>query len=372
MMHGMHGTADEVGRRLVADGVAPQCALGCAVRRGEWRSEVGGELGLLFDLASVTKPMTAVAVARAGIDRSTPLGALLPEARGTPSERVPLELFLGHRAGLEAHRPLYAPFLRGERVDVSAALHEAADARRADAQGDPSPDGFPPVYSDLGYILAGSALARATRSLDAGAAIARLVLHPLGIADQAGTVRDLRARGVGGPFAPTETVAWRGGPIAGAVHDENAWALTGEGGSGHAGIFATIGAVLAFGGAVLDDLDGIRDSFGSAIDLTWLVRERPGGSLRAGFDGKSAERELGRASSAGVRMGARSFGHLGFTGTSLWIDPDAKVVSALLTNRVCPSRDSVAIRVARPEVHDALFARAIFLALDRPESWHHR
>jgi CubicO group peptidase (beta-lactamase class C family) len=87
------------------------------------------------------------------------------------------------------------------------------------------------------------------------------------------------------------------------------------------------------------------------------VRERPGGTLRAGFDAKSDQ-----GSAAGERMGARSFGHMGFTGTSLWIDPDAKVITALLTNRVCPTRENVSIRAARPRAHDALFSRAIFIA----------
>jgi CubicO group peptidase (beta-lactamase class C family) len=309
---------------------------------------VGGATGVFFDLASVTKPMTAVAFVRAGIDPRTPLGVLLPSVRGTASEGVPVELFLAHRAGLDAHRTLYAPLLHGRKVDVEAALREAADARRADAGGPPPLEGFAPLYSDLGYVLAGAALARAVGATDAGEAIARLVLEPLGLGGQAGTVRELEARGVSGPFAPTETVEWRGGPVVGAVHDENAWALTGKGGSGHAGIFGTIDAVLTFGRAVLDDLGS----------LGWLVRERPGGSLRAGFDGKSPPPE---ASSAGQLTGPRTIGHLGFTGTSLWIDPDAGVVVSLLTNRVCPTRDALAIRAARPWAHDRLFERAVSL-----------
>ncbi len=144
--------------------------------------------------------------------------------------------------------------------------------------------------------------------------------------------------------------------MRGAVHDENAWALTGRGGSGHAGIFGTVGAVLAFGEAVLDALDGRGGGPLSGHALGWLVRERPGGTLRAGFDGKSPH-----GSSAGERMGSRTFGHLGFTGTSLWVDPDAKVVVSLLTNRVFPSRDSVEIKAVRPRVHDALFERAAVL-----------
>ena len=350
-------TTAEIAQRIVADGVAPRSAAACAIRRGAWRQELGGAIDLLFDLASVTKPMTAVAVARAHIDTSLPLGHFLSEARGTASERAPLDLFLAHRAGLDAHRPLYAPLLRGGSVDASAALREAADARRHDAFGEPCEPGFAPLYSDLGYLLAGEVLARATGARDAGEAIARLVLEPLGIEGHCGTVRDLAARGVVGPYAPTETVAWRGGAIVGAVHDENAWAMTCDGGSGHAGIFGTVGAVLTFGQAVLDELDQQGTPFGERVDLSWLVRERAGSTLRAGFDAKSPQ-----GSAAGERMGARSFGHLGFTGTSLWIDPDAKVVAALLTNRVCPTRENVAIRAARPKAHDALFSRAIFLA----------
>lgn len=345
--------AGQVARRVVLEGVAPASAAGCAVRIGGagWKREAGGDAGLYFDLASVTKPMTALALSRAGIDRRMPLEELVPEVRGTPSGPVALELFLAHRAGLEAHRTLYAPLLEGRTVELAAALREAADARRPDAVGAPPEEGFAPLYSDLGYVLAGAALARAVGACDAGEAIARLVLEPLGVGGRAGTIRELEAHGVRGPFAPTETVAWRGGPVVGAVHDENAWALTGRGGSGHAGIFATIEAVLAFGEAVLDALE-------ATDELDWLVRPRPGGSLRAGFDGKSEE-----GSSAGSRMGPRTFGHLGFTGTSLWIDPDARTVVALLTNRVCPSREHLAIRAARPRAHDALFERAMALAL---------
>jgi CubicO group peptidase (beta-lactamase class C family) len=231
----------------------------------------------------------------------------------------------------------------------------AADARRAECRGPRPEGGFLPVYSDLGYALAGAALARRLDALDAGAAIERKVAAPLGVSTSLGTARELASRGV--PVArltpPTEEVAWRGGLVRGAVHDENAWVLTGEGGSGHAGMFGTVDAVLAFGQAVLDGLEG-RGAF-AADDLAWLVAERPHGTLRAGFDGKSPE-----GSSAGARFSPRSFGHLGFTGTSLWVDPDAHVVAVLLTNRVFPHRDRAAraIKDARPRAHDALHAYA--------------
>jgi CubicO group peptidase (beta-lactamase class C family) len=379
-------SAAEIAARVVAQGVAPLCAAGCAGRSPEstpeqgphWRRETGGATDALFDLASVTKPMTAVAIALAGMDRTAPIATWLPEVRGTPSERIPLELFLAHRAGLDGHRALYEPILRGQSVDLPVALRTAASARRDDAHGEPPPEGFSPVYSDLGYVLAGVALARAVRAIDAGEAIGRLVLDPLGLAGQAGTVRDLAVRGCGRPFVPTEDVAFRGGRIVGAVHDENAWALTELGGSGHAGIFGTVDAVLTFGEAV-HDATAVQDAAArdaafhpgpqrtdatsplGRVDLRWLLRERPGGTLRAGFDGKSA-----KDSSAGPSMSPRSFGHLGFVGTSLWVDPDAHRVVVLLSNRVFHGRHPAAIRSARPEAHDALWRRAAHFWPDLP------
>ncbi len=318
-----------------------------------WTSDAAGE-EIVFDLASVTKPMTAVAFAKAGIDRRAKVAELLPELAGTKSGELPIELVLAHRGGLEAHLALFEPLVRGERIDRARALVTAANSRRADAEGAPPAEGFAPVYSDMSYMIVGAALARHVGGRDCGDATRDVVLAPLGIDDRVGTARQLEARGVdlATRAAPTEIVAWRGGAIVGRVHDENSWALTGAGGSGHAGMFGTVGGVLAFGRAVLDALDRRATPLGD-VELAWLVRERPGGTLRAGFDGKSAE-----GSSAGALFDAKSFGHLGFTGTSLWIDPEAKVVVALLTNRVHPTRENVAIRAARPKIHDALYRLA--------------
>ena len=336
--------------KIVTCGAAPKCAVGFSVRtpRG-WISRVGGAKDEFFDLASLTKPMTAVAVARAAIEPRTAVVNLLPELHDTASASATMELLLAHRAGLEANLPLFASLMEGGRVDRNEALRRAAKGRRPECRGTIPDDGFAPVYSDLGYIVAGEALARRTRTDDAGGAIAAYVVLPLALADALGTARDLEARGIDleARAAPTEVVAWRGGEVRGRVHDENAWALTGAGGSGHAGMFGTVGAVLAFGQSVLDELDA----------LAWIVRARPGGTLRAGFDGKSSE-----ASSAGALMGPRAFGHLGFTGTSLWIDPDAQVVLSLLTNRVHPTRHSVAIRAARPWAHDTLMEAALLVS----------
>lgn len=350
--------ADELARGLVEGGVAPLAAVGWAsYGRGGWRTGVGGATTAIFDLASVTKPVTALAVARTPGLRQRRLGELVAEAADTASADVPLELLLAHRAGLEAHLPLFAPLVAGRPVDRGAALRAAAEARRPGLDGPPPVDGFPPVYSDLGYLLTGEALRRHDAAADVGDVLEARVLDPVGVTEELGTAQALRARLGEAAFrervVPTEVVPFRGGEVRGVVHDENAWAVNGEGGSGHAGLFGTAAATLAFGCAVHDAIERGEGPLASGEDLGWLVAERPGGTLRAGFDAKSAE-----GSSAGARAGPRTFGHLGFTGTSLWIDPDARAVVVVLTNRVHPTRENVAIRAARPHVHDALFALA--------------
>lgn len=345
---------------MVAGGVAPDAAAGFARRLpdGQWEVSAGGATTALFDLASLTKPMTAFAVARAGGLRTEKLGEILPVVHGTPSEDVPVELLLAHRAGLEANLPLFRPLLEGAEVALDEALIEAARARRTDAPGAHPGEGFAPLYSDLGYVLVGEALARRQGADDMGDVLDAAVVKPLGLEGKLGSARALEALGERARFAervvPTEVVAWRGGEVRGRVHDENAFALHGAGACGHAGMFGTVEAVLAFGVAAADAILRGEGPLATGASLDWLVRTRQGGTLRAGFDGKSE----GGGSTAGERAGARTFGHLGFTGTSLWIDPDADALVVLLTNRVHPTRENAAIRAARPRAHDALFAMA--------------
>ncbi len=356
---------DALAREVVEEGVAAAATIAASVRQPGWLRSIGAAgklshgkqarpaiIATPFDLASVTKPVTALLAARLvrfGVfSWTTPLGVLLDEARGTASEDASIELLLSHRAGLEAHLPLFAPLVAGKPVDRRALLVEAASARRKDCEARPPPCGFPPVYSDLGYLLAGEAMARVVgEPLDV--LVQKEVLAPLGL--KLGSARQLRA---GDPafvekVAPTEIIDWRGGLVVGQVHDENAWAFGGEGLCGHAGLFGDALAVLRLGEAILDALEGRRPEWLSTDEIEPLVREREGGTLRMGFDGKS-----GQNSSAGRLFGARTFGHLGFTGTSLWMDPDRALVGVLLTNRVHPSRENSAIRQARPKVYDAI------------------
>ena len=344
---------DALAASVVAEDTAPTAAVGW--RSLEGRGAVGGPQDALFDLASVSKSFTAVAIARSGLDRRTPLAVLLPELAAAPAGEATLEHLLSHRAGLTAHVELFAPLRdHGQTVDPAAARFQAAVARRPECVGPIPADGFDAVYSDLGYLLAGEALARHLGAIDAGDAVDRLVVVPLGLEGKLGTARSL---GPDARFVPTETTTWRSAlPLQGIVHDENAFVLTGLGGSGHAGLFGTMEAMLRFGVAVLGLLEG-EGPLATHEPARWLVEPRPRTTWRAGFDGKS---DLG--SSAGPFASVRSFGHLGFTGTSLWIDPERRVVTSLLCNRVAPSRHRIpaagGIKVTRPRVHEALFRLA--------------
>ncbi len=361
--------------KLVVDQhkAAPCAVVGAAARHpqgwrfgwgvaGRLRSVPVGEAPMataeaLFDLASLTKPVTALILARCQREglfhREQPLGELLPELRNTASGNLSLDLLSAHRAGLEAHREFFVPKRGAEQSTVAAILAEAADARRGDCLGPPPTEGFPPVYSDLGYILLGAALAsRAGCELDQ--LVADQVRRPLGLA--LGSARQLVAFGSSAsqPFVPTEDVAWRGGVLSGVVHDENAWVLADGGSAGHAGLFGDVWSVVRLGTAVLGAIGGNRDDWLTAPELEPLIRPRPGGTHCAGFDRRSAA-----APTSGRHFGSQTFGHLGFTGTSLWIDPERQLVGVLLTNRVHPSRASTAIRAARPAAYDAIYERML-------------
>lgn len=368
-----HHLLDEIAtQKVIAAGAAPAACLGLAYRDGGgWRVYTGAAGSLdgpgdssmrpmpsntqpvdptsPFDLASVSKPFLAVLCARLRaqgmLDWAGKLSRYLPETAGTPAGEASLERLLSHRAGLMAHLQLYDPLMYGEPLQRGRALRRAALARRPECTADS--DLHPPLYSDLGYILVGEALQRLT-GIALDELLATHVCAPLAL--DVGSARQwLRKGNFKARVVPTELVPWRGGQLVGVVHDDNCWALHGHGFAGHAGLFASVEPLLEFGAVLVDALSE-RHSFLERPAVEHLVQPRSGGSLRCGFDGKAT-----RHSSAGLSAGEHTFGHLGFTGTSLWCDPDAAVVTVLLTNRVNPSRLNLRIRAVRPLVHELLF-----------------
>jgi serine-type D-Ala-D-Ala carboxypeptidase len=361
----------EVAARVVCEHQAAPCAViattrtGPVVGAGASSSLFVGTAGRLsfldeaspvqattvFDLASITKSYTAVLAARlAKLDRlslQTPIDELVVEAQGTPLAGTTIERLLAHRSGLLPHIQVFLPLLFGKTIDKSTALREVASSKRPECGGPPDDEaeGYPPVYSDLGYLLVGEAMQRVEDR-----PLAELVAREIGAFTGSRVVASAQLSDAERAMvAPTEQVDFRGGLVQGIVHDENAWAIGGREMCGHAGLFGTAPDVALFGTALLQALRDRHPDWLAPSDLRPLVRPRPLGTLRAGFDGKT----LGAgASSSGERFGPRTFGHLGFTGTSLWMDPDSGICCVLLTNRVHPTRENVAIKRARPDVYD--------------------
>jgi CubicO group peptidase (beta-lactamase class C family) len=304
------------------------------------------ELSTPYDLASLTKPVVSTLALRLKqhglINFNDPVTHWLPELARSAAGKENLESLLSHRAGLTPWGSLFR--------DVPAGLDAAA--RRAHMLLDaasrvvPEPRALGSVYSDLGYLIAGAALSRAAGA-ELDVLVRREVTEPLGVGDQmfyAASLSDSERVAFAARVAPTEQCSYRGRVVRGEVHDENCFAYGGI--CGHAGLFGTARAVLRFGLALLDVLRG-RSSFLEPALLAWALAPRPGGGHVVGWDSKSRE-----GSSAGALFSDQSFGHLGFTGTSIWCDPVRQRCAVLLSNRVHPTRDNILIRELRPRFHD--------------------
>lgn len=348
---------------MVDEGLAPAVSLAVWLRRsGGWTSSAGlaGRVsrapsaavvwGTPFDLASLTKPFVAMTCAQLACESKLQLaerlGEYLPELRALPVSRVSIEKLLAHRSRLAPHRVLYGPCIDKRAICKQTMLLKAAEALEHESSHDERDPTA--IYSDLGYLIVGAVLERIS-GMPLDSLVYECLLRHLQAPVLSSRQWQAKTKDFTNVVAPTEHIPWRGGTLRGVVHDENAWAWAGRGIAGHAGLFATAAGVAQFGAFVVDALAS-RVSPVSRFAASFCTALRPGGSLRAGFDGVSAER-----SSAGSRISRHSFGHLGFTGTSLWCDPENETVMVVLTNRVCPARGNTRLPAARAEIHDQLF-----------------
>ena len=291
----------------------------------------------LWDLASLTKVIALTsAVARLVdgglVDLDAPVQRYLPEFAGAGKERVTVRHLLTHSSGLPSWRPLHkeatAPEERRALV-LATPLDTAPGARY--------------VYSDLGAITLGFLIERvAKQPLDQF--VARRVFEPLGM-------RDTRYRpdsSLLARIAPTEIDPWRQRHLRGEVHDENAFALGGV--SAHAGLFSTghdlarLARMYLGGGA----LDGRRFLARRTLERFTAVQDTAISRRALGWETPTG------SNSAGRYLGRRAFGHTGFTGTSMWMDPERDLFVILLTNRVNPSRQNARISRVRVALADAV------------------
>jgi CubicO group peptidase (beta-lactamase class C family) len=298
----------------------------------------------IYDVASLTKVVVTATAAMILYEKgelilNKPVQDYLPEFTGDGKDEVTVADLLAHSSGVLWWKDIYK--------DVSNLPTDEIKRYYVETIGR-LPLDYPPrsksVYSDLGVILLGEILERVSgRRLDDLAR--REIFEPLGMEDTFfNPSPSLRPR-----IAPTEDDPWRGRVLVGEVHDENAFALGGV--ASHAGLFSTGDDLARFAQMILNG--GVYGKHRlvrrSTIELFTRRAELVSGSSRAlGWDTPSDE------SSAGRFFSATSFGHTGFTGDSMWIDPEQDIFMILLTNRVHPSRDNDQIRRVRPELHDGV------------------
>ncbi len=304
----------------------------------------------LFDLASVTKVVATTPVAMRAIERGTlrldyPVQALVPEFQGADKSAVTIRHLLTHTSGL----PAYVEFFRDHAPDDAGSAVRAAVLERIYATELEAPVGSRYVYSDLGIVLLGEALSRALGELFAEYA-RRELFEPLGMHDTMWNPPASEHHRI----PPTEYDAWRGAMVRGAVHDENAYAMGGV--APHAGLFSTAQDLAVYAQMMLNlgTYDHDRVLGRSTIDRWRKPQNIVAGSSRAlGWD-------TARGSQRWTMFDASAYGHTGFTGTSIWIDPTRGLFVILLTNRVHPTRENQQHVEARVEFH-----REVVQAIDR-------
>jgi beta-N-acetylhexosaminidase len=296
----------------------------------------------IYDGASLTKAvvttsLVAMQVEAGRIALDAPVARYIPEwGTGPDSERrqeVTVRHLLTHTSGLPAHRDYYLS-VHSEREMIAKICAEPLEYA----------PGAKSVYSDLGFMLLGEILKRATgKPLDQLAQ--ERIFAPLGMTstqfDPPKTIRDR--------IAPTENdLTFRKRLLIGEVHDENAFSIGGV--AGHAGMFTTAGDLAAFSQMLLNGgIYGHQRLFNRATLAQFTAPQPLSGNTRAlGWQVPTPE------SSSGHYFSARSFGHTGFTGTSIWIDPERQLFVILLTNRVYPTRENDRITAVRPALHDAV------------------
>ena len=293
---------------------------------------------VLWDLASVTKvivgaSLAGLALERGGFTLDTTVASVHPAYGGDRWRRTTVGHLLNHAAGQPAWLPFYEEGLDRDAVrDRIAALPPEAEPGTASR------------YSDLDFLVLWDVLEGAFGPLEEAAF--REIFEPLGMADSCFCPSSL---GLAARCAPTEDCAWRGRVVQGEVHDENSAQLGGM--TPHAGLFSTVSDVGMFMTSMLQALDG-RSAWMRSETARLLVTRRgpPQGSFALGW--ATGTGEPGGLTPAGRRLSAHSFGHRGFTGTSVVADPEAGCWLVVLTNRVHPSRMRGGARELSDELAD--------------------
>ena len=338
---------DSVIKAAIADHATPGATIAVA-RRGrllllkgyghtDWAARAPRTTdSTMYDMASLTKVVATTTAAmmleeEGKLDLNRTVASYLPEYDVPDKRTITVRMLLTHASGIRSNHPLWKE-AKG-REQYFAGMVKFALVREP---------GSAVEYTDWNMVLMQFIIERITgQTLDQF--VQARVFGPLGMRDtQYNPPESLKLR-----IAPTETEDFRGGQVWGVVHDETAWVLGGV--SGNAGLFSSARDLAVFVQMLLNggSYGGVQLIKPSTV-ARWTARQRPDASRALGWDTPSPQ------SSAGRFFSLRSFGHTGFTGTSIWADPEKDLFVVLLTNRVNPTRDNQKIGPLRRAVADVV------------------
>ena len=300
-----------------------------------------------FDLASLSKALSTTLILYSLIEEKKirlddTLQTILDRDLPGDKQDITVRQLLSHSSGLISYKPYFKQFAPeiikvNKKVLLRCILAEPLEY-------EPETDCR---YSDPGFILLGHIVKRLTgKALNIN--FTDRISIPLGLENDifympiAGSTVDQKQ------FAATEDCPWRGRVMRAEVHDEHCWLMNGV--SGHAGLFGRVGGVLTLCETILDQWQGRGEPYcWSGMLAEGLQKQYTNQTWCLGFDSPSRQ-----GSSGGKYLSSQSVGHLGYAGTSFWIDPEKDLIMVLLTNRVHPTRENTKIRQFRPYFHNQI------------------
>jgi CubicO group peptidase (beta-lactamase class C family) len=352
---------DALMRKATAEGIFPGGALFFSKSGRILFDEVYGYANIFdrrpvtrktfFDLASLTKPLaTAMAVLtlvqQGKITLDQTLGEIIGCFRNTPKDSIRIHHLLCHNSGLPAYQPYFKEIIHAASAEKKRMLQRFL-IQEPLIYG----IGAKTLYSDIGFMILEWVIETIV-DMPIDQYLFQNLFYPLGIADLFYVKKDVSLSEM--QFAATEVCPWRGRLIEGEVHDENAFVMGGV--AGHAGLFGTAESVHRLLSLLMGVYRGEkRHPMLQQEPVRLFLTPRPDAQRALGFDIPSET-----DSSCGNWFEKKhTVGHLGFTGTSFWMDLHQSIIIVLLTNRIHPSRANEAIKKFRPMIHDAVMQAII-------------
>lgn len=307
----------------------------------------------IFDLASLTKPLATTLAISKLIERNQifldqKIGSIIEEFKTSPKADITIDMLLRHTSGFPAHREYFKKIIKANKNP----RHTLRDLLACETLENKI--GESQVYSDLGFMVLSWIIEEITgQRLDQF--VSKQIYLPLEIDNlfflEIGSKKE-KFKKYRQKIVAARQCSWRKKVLVGEVDDDNAWAAGGI--EGHAGLFGNAGSIYKLCSEILNALLNKPTRVLRSDVIKNFVSRKNQQDMVAGFDTPSKIN-----SSSGKYFSKSSIGHLGFTGTSFWIDPETEVIIIFLTNRVHPLRSNEGIKKLRPLIHDLIFSELI-------------